>query len=80
MVVDKADTAECLCKEDLLCRSWIESEFAGFIDLSIEPVVVDKADTAECLCKEDLLCRSWIESEFAGFIWHIVSSSLSLIL
>ncbi|WP_301185640.1 hypothetical protein, partial [uncultured Dubosiella sp.] len=23
--------------------------------------------------------RSWIESEFAGFIWHIVSSSLSLI-
>ncbi len=31
MVVDKADTAECLCKEDLLCRSWIESEFAGFV-------------------------------------------------
>ena len=31
MVVDKADTAECLCKEDLLCRRWIESEFAGFI-------------------------------------------------
>ncbi|WP_304645451.1 hypothetical protein, partial [uncultured Dubosiella sp.] len=23
--------------------------------------------------------RRWIESEFAGFIWHIVSSSLSLI-
>ena len=31
MVVDKADTAECLCKEDLLYRSWIESEFIGFI-------------------------------------------------
>ena len=31
MVVDKADTAECLGKEDLLCHSWIESEFAGFV-------------------------------------------------
>ena len=30
-IVDKADTAECLCKEDLLCRRWIESEFVGFI-------------------------------------------------
>ena len=31
VVVDEPDTAECLCEEDLLCRRWIESEFAGFI-------------------------------------------------
>ncbi len=31
VVVDEPDTAECLCKEDLLCRRWIESKFAGFI-------------------------------------------------